>query len=58
MERCLIDSPVTNWNKVVEWCWKDLKGKSLKACLCKLVWGVWYTIYGVREMPEFMEGIF
>jgi hypothetical protein len=37
---------------------ESLKGKSLKACLSKLAWGVWYTIYGVREMPEFKEGIF
>jgi hypothetical protein len=30
MKRCLIDSPETNWNKVVEWGWKVSKVRALK----------------------------
>jgi hypothetical protein len=49
-EKTLISDPSTYWEDVMEWGLTELKGKNMKATLCKLAWGRQCITCGSKEM--------
>ena len=51
MHCCLVKNPRVFWDDIVDWGEKNLKGRSMKAVVCKLAFGV--SVYHIWHQKEF-----